>query len=243
MERLALADSMLVSVRDEVPRARGFSLHLQRFTEGLITVGAEIDPNPFFEASRRKIHNFTHITGDTFPRFECWETNGTFRLDLNLRSAPPRRETIELVSKERENLPNRHIKGPNIETYTAWTRKKGSELLLTEHGYAVEGTTTTLVWWEQDTLMLLPGAGVVRVASVIEQLIVALAAEVHQPVAVAARTPQELVGFEVWAVNALHGIRRVTSIDGVASPFHNEARLLQWQDLLNATWEPVVPAQ
>jgi hypothetical protein len=44
---------------------------------------------------------------------------------------------------------------------------------------------------------------------------------------------------EVWALNALHGIRVVTSIDGVALPEPDTQRLACFREALDQTWQPI----
>lgn len=242
MERLALADSMLVTRKGGVPSARGCSLHLQRFAKGLHAIGVTADTSSFMTPSLHSIHEYTLETGDSFPRFECWEHRGSFRLALNLRTAPQRSKTITLVSRERTRITTPQLKGPNIDAYSSLIHDASSEVLLTAHGNAIEGTTTSLIWWDNDTLMTLPDTGSSRVFSITEQLILALAAEDHQRVGVSSQTPHHLANHEVWAINALHGIRPVTAIDGITLPAPQEERLQHWRERLNQTWEPVMPA-
>lgn len=54
------------------------------------------------------------------------------------------------------------------------------------------------------------------------------------------RTPAELARHEVWAVNALHGIRPVTAIDGVVLPEPDPDRLRAFRAALDRAWRPVV---
>lgn len=230
---------MLVTAIDGVPSARGFSRHLERFTRGLETLGVTVDPSPFLTSSRNCIHEYALNAGYCFPRLECWDDNGSFILTLNLRAAPQRTDAVSLTTRERMSIATPHLKGPNIATYSACVRDASSEVLLTQEGAAVEGTTTTLMWWEDNTLMILPGAGTNRVHSVTEQLILELATSLHQPTAVARRSPQELASHEIWAVNALHGIRPVTSIDGQPLTSPDADRLSRWRAHLDRTWEPV----
>lgn len=53
-------------------------------------------------------------------------------------------------------------------------------------------------------------------------------------------TVEQLMQHEVWAVNALHGIRVVTSINGVAQPAPDERRLRWFREALDRSWEPVL---
>lgn len=52
-------------------------------------------------------------------------------------------------------------------------------------------------------------------------------------------TPAQLLGHEVWAVNALHGIRPVSHLDGVALPRPVAPRLAWFRAALERAWQPV----
>lgn len=196
--------------------------------------------------------------GEGWPRLELRldEADGSPRLALRLRSLPELHETIELRTAGHLEVPHPERKGPNIAHYAALNRDLGAEGLLTDaRGHVLEGTTTSLVWWPREQEHAEQYGFVVeseaRVPSVTEGLIVAagggrlVGEKPHrrrigqpQPRSV---TPAELAEHEVWAVNALHGIRVVTSIDGVRLPPPHERRLKWFREALDRSWEPVLP--
>jgi branched-subunit amino acid aminotransferase/4-amino-4-deoxychorismate lyase len=54
--------------------------------------------------------------------------------------------------------------------------------------------------------------------------------------------PTELEGLEIWAVNALHGIRIVTAwVDGPQTA-EEPGRLTKWRTLLDRLRKPLPPA-
>ena len=196
--------------------------------------------------------------GEGWPRVELWsdEAGVSPRLALQLRSLPELHATIELRTAGHLEIPYPERKGPHIARYAALNRELGAEALLTDaRGYVLEGTTTSLVWWPREREHAeqygFVAESEARVPSVTEGLIVAagggrlVGEKPHrrrigqpQPRSV---TPAELAEFEVWAVNALHGIRVVTRIDGVRLPPPHERRLKWFREALDRSWEPVLP--
>ena len=70
----------------------------------------------------------------------------------------------------------------------------------------LEGGTTSLLWWREGTLCAPPPRAPV-LPGITRSLLLAHAAAV----AFENVTPADLAGLEVWAVNALYGIRPVTA--------------------------------
>ncbi len=190
------------------------------------------------------------------------------RLALQLRPLPPLGETIELRTVGHLAVEYPEVKGPNIDRYAALNRELGAEALLMDaRGYVLEGTSTSLVWWpcaaessaDTSAECITPDLGRgsygsiaesrARVSSITERLLVMAGGRrlvgtkpnrkrIGQPQPHAV-TPAQLMRHEVWAVNALHGIRVVTSIDGALLPAPDERRLRWFRDALDRTWEPV----
>ncbi|MFT4231495.1 MAG: aminotransferase class IV [Leucobacter sp.] len=199
--------------------------------------------------------------GEGFPRIELWEperAGGDPELSLALRPLPELSDTIKLRTAPGIRLEHAGRKGPNIGRLAELNRELGAEaLLLDPKARALEGATTSLVWWTDAS----DGSGRYvsetwsrpdRVDSVTEGLL----REAAQQRLVGRKpnrrrtgsfsegrlTPAELAGHEVWAVNALHGIRPVTSIDGVPADEPVETRLRWFREALDRTWQPVLGA-
>ena len=93
-------------------------------------------------------------------------------------------------------------------------RSGAREAVILDGGLVSEGSTSALMWWRGDQLMV-PPAYLPRIPSVTARSIMTIAAAIGTPVAEEETTPEELAGCEVWAVNALHGIRVVDAwVDG-----------------------------
>jgi branched-subunit amino acid aminotransferase/4-amino-4-deoxychorismate lyase len=151
------------------------------------------------------------VTGRWFPRAELAMVNGTPRLQLWLRPAPPRADSIRLwIPPEPDQRTFPQIKGPDLPYLSALrdaavAAGADEAVLLSPGGNVLEGTTTSILWWRGQALCAPPPdapvlPGVTRAG---------LLASGH-PVTFEYATPAELAGLKVWAVNALHGIRPVT---------------------------------
>lgn len=219
---------------------RGWSLHLRRF-EGAVraacrtgdtTAPDATELDAFIADAAARISAF----GDGFPRLELRGGRGRGpELGLALRPLPELGETLEMRTAREVVLDHPDRKGPNIAGLSELNRALGAEALLVDAGGdAIEGATTSLIWWSED------GRGHIvadrrRVPSVTERLIEGAAGGfVRSDVAAAG-----LASHEVWAVNSLHGIRSVTSIDGVAAPAPDRERLERFRAALDRAWEPV----
>lgn len=239
LEELLVADSFRVRIDPQsgVAEVRGLGHHLARFARGADAAsnGAIRGIGNFLDATSPQITAY----GDGFPRWELWRAaHGGFELRLNLRPLPELGGTLSLVSLSAPARPHSDRKGPNISTYAALNRELGAEALLVGvDGVVREGATTSLVWWRGSQAFR--AASKDRVASVTE----ALLGELLGALTPADITPAELANCEVWAVNALHGIRVVTSVDGRATAEADAVRLAHARTALDSTWQPFVAAE
>ena len=226
---------------------RGFARHLERFAQtahaAWLDASAEANPaevsgrvSAFLDSARSRLAR----SGDGFPRFELWEPGPSDsirepRLALAIRKLPQLQLTIALRSCPSGPLPRARRKGPNIASYAALRHELGAEpLLLDRDGRVLEGATTSLIWWNRETHRGAVSALPDRVPSVTEALI-RDAAELEPRVA----TLNELLHHEVWAVNALHGIRPVSHLDGARCAPHDQERLAHFREMLDRRWEPI----
>lgn len=261
--RLIVADSFRVRAnpRTGTAEVRGLADHLRRFRFSALgqlpgaDARARIDV--FLDEAVDRIAEY----GEGFPRLELWEAEhagGDPELSLSLRPLPELRDTIELRSAPGVLLDHPERKGPNISRLAELNRRLGAEaLLLDGAGRAVvEGATTSLIWWGDagdSSGRFVADARATeranRVPSVTEGLL-RRAADARlvgrkperQSGSLSPATPTvaELAGAEVWAVNALHGIRVVTSIDGVPQAAPEERRLRWFREALDRCWHPLV---
>ncbi|RFA15634.1 hypothetical protein B7R22_05960 [Subtercola boreus] len=161
-----------------------------------------------------------------------------------MRLAPPLAASAVLRTHdgpEPRSIPSR--KGPDLDALTALrdaARADGIDdlVLLGPDGEIIDGTTTALLWWRGDTLYA-PPADLVRVDSVTAKSVRVLAAALGVTVSEERATPADLAGTEVWAVNALHGIRVVTAWHGGPSVAASPGRAALWQRRLGALARPL----
>lgn len=222
-ETLDVADSFLVSDGT----AFGLSMHRDRFMAASQIQGVQLDgysPDAaaaFWDAAIRTVPS----TGQWFPRLELRSRNGAARFVLRHRSAPELSRTVRLVSHSGPD-PRRTpaIKGPDLDALlsarvSAQERGADDIVLLTADGYVLDGGTSALMWWRGDILCGPPNgdddAAFTRVDSVTAKSLFALASALGVETHRERVTPAELDGTELWALNALHGIRIVTRwVDG-----------------------------
>jgi branched-subunit amino acid aminotransferase/4-amino-4-deoxychorismate lyase len=207
---LLAADSWFV----QDGRVRAFERHQARFDDAAAQVGVgELVTDDFWAAVVDRLPE----EGEWFPRVDVLDlgVGAELVLAFRLRPAPARtRELRVLVPpySDPRNTPGR--KGPDIALLGRLVADAKAEhdcgelLLLSEDGYVIEGATTSLLWWDGDTLCT-PDPELGALPGVTSAVIVDEARERSIPVEHRFVRPEELVGQEVWLVNALHGIRRV----------------------------------
>jgi branched-subunit amino acid aminotransferase/4-amino-4-deoxychorismate lyase len=235
------ADSWLVSGGTVL----ALDLHRTRFMTS-IPRGRyrQVDPGAFWDASIAAIPR----TGDWFPRLELRLQLLTPQLLLRLREAPERKRSITLathIGRDPRTAPR--FKGPDLEAMTrlrteAQDRGADEAVILSADGFVAEGATTSLAWWRGDALCV-PGNDIERVDGVTLRSVMTMATALGVDVLYESVTPAELDGLEVWALNALHGIRIVTAwVDGPATA-EQPGRLAAWQARLDALRKPLPDAE
>jgi len=239
MDSLLVADSFRVRGGSGRAEVRGLARHLERFRRGAGEAAAELGlPEPDTERFLASALSAIAEYGEGFPRLEL-HRNG--RLDVRLRPLPKLGDSLDLRSvwpADAQPAGSVTRKGPNLERYLQLNRELGAEaLLLDADGRVVEGTTTSVLWWSGGDLCLVRSTA--RVASVSEAMITEIAGRHDTALRPTAVSPAELARHEVWAVNALHGIRVVRAIDGEPTPGGVPRRLTSFREALDRTWEPV----
>ncbi|GGF40599.1 hypothetical protein GCM10011399_36680 [Subtercola lobariae] len=165
-------------------------------------------------------------------------------LSLLMRLAPQPSSTAVLGTHQGEDprsIPS--VKGPDLVRLTKLrdaARAEGIDdlVILTGEGEIIEGTTTAVLWWRGDELHL-PPAEFARVDSVTARTIRVLAQATGVRVVEERSAPAQLDGCEVWAVNALYGIRLVTSWPGGPAVTADPRRSAEWQRRLVALARPL----
>lgn len=249
--RLLVADSFRVRLHHERAEVRGFPLHVERFRRSALAAAAEVgvpsgfstELDDFISTASGRIA----AAGAGFPRLELWHdaavpaaaAGAALAFDLLLRPVPELTGELELqTATGAPPLPHPERKGPGIAAYAALREELRAEPLLVDaDGIALEGGTTSLLWWVGDEACTASSRA--RVDSVTERLVRGALQGMGVRVSADTATPAELCDTEVWALNALHGIRRVTSIDGHELPPRRDASLLLAQTALDACFAPI----
>jgi branched-subunit amino acid aminotransferase/4-amino-4-deoxychorismate lyase len=204
--RLLAADSWLV----EDGRVRALGRHLDRFRAACAVRGGVTtdELERFLTGCTAEIPG----TGRWFPRVELRPAG----LGLLVREAPPRRTRIGLwvdESGDRRAFPG--LKGPDLDLLAA-VRERAIEagadeaVLVAADRTVLEGSTTSLLWWRGGTLCAPPPEAAI-LPGVTRALILSEARRRGIPIRYELCRPAGLDGLEVWAVNALHGIRPVST--------------------------------
>jgi branched-subunit amino acid aminotransferase/4-amino-4-deoxychorismate lyase len=211
---LLAADSFLV----EEGRVLALGLHRSRFAETVREQGfRDLDElDAYWEAAIAALPR----EGAWFPRFELVRAREALRLRFRLRTAPERTRSLVVATADADPRRVPHLKGPDIDRLSALRqaaqRRGAQEAVILDGGHVSDGATTALLWWRGETLYA-PPFELPRVDSVAARTVRGIAAALGVPVEEEAVRPSQLDGAVLWAVNALHGIREVTSwVDGPA---------------------------
>lgn len=199
---LLVADSFLLKDGKVVAPER----HRERFLRDAGTQGIVRPPEDFVVTA------FTSLPhkGSWFPRLDLTERG---ELELWVRPAPELGETVTLWTAPMDPRTTPSIKGPDIAVLgvlrnDAKVAGASEAVIVDQSGHVVDGATTCLVWWRGDTLVTPHDAP--RVWSVTQSVVEDMARAAGLDVESATVEPTELADAEVWALNALHGIRLVS---------------------------------
>jgi branched-subunit amino acid aminotransferase/4-amino-4-deoxychorismate lyase len=229
MTALLAADSWLV----DDGRVRAVERHWARFGATCREHGVAADA---LAAFRAEVARAVPVEGRWFPRVEL-RADG--ELALVLRPAPAREPTVVAwVADVADPRRAPRQKGPDIERLAALRERAaahgaGEAVLSDADGRLLEGAFTSLLWWEGETLCVVPDDAPVF-PGVTRGLLVELAREQGTPVAQRRPAPRELAGRETWLVSALHGIRAVTRWAAGGPAAGAAPRAVSWQRLLDS---------
>ncbi len=218
-------------------RALALDLHRSRF---LNAVPPHVDAEEFWDAAIAEIPR----AGDWFPRVELRTQASRLQLLFRLREAPERSRSVVLATfAGRDPRTAPRVKGPDLEAMvrlrtSAQSRGAQEAVILTPEGFVAEGSTTCLAWWRGDALAI-PSDDIARIDSVTLKSVLALATALGVDILREDARPDDLDGCEVWALNALHGIRIVTQWIGGPSVAEEPGRLDAWRRRLDALRRPL----
>jgi branched-subunit amino acid aminotransferase/4-amino-4-deoxychorismate lyase len=224
MTALLGADSWLVVDG----RVRAVECHWARFSATCSEHGVEPEA---LAAFRARVERALPARGRWFPRVELRQDG---ELAVRVRPAPPREPTVAAWIADvpdPRRVPRR--KGPDLERLAALRERAaahgaGEAVLADADGHLLEGAFTSLLWWEGETLRVVPDD-----APILPGITRALLIELAGTVELRRPAPSDLAGRETWLVSALHGIRAVTRWVGGLEP--GEApRAATWQRRLES---------
>lgn len=232
--RVDVIDSWLVTEG----RVVSLDAHLDRFTtacSALFSVPKE-RTSAFLRAALPRIP----AAGRWFPRVELTIADGEPGFHLWLRPAPPRGATVRVWAydgPDRRLHPS--VKGPDLDWLgdvrsAALHRGADEAIILSGDGKLIEGTTTSLLWWRDNTLCAPDPGRLDLLPSITRMNVLEIAAASRVRVAFECPRPQDLDGLETWAVNALHGIRPVREWAGSTVVAGPAPRARSWQARLDA---------
>jgi branched-subunit amino acid aminotransferase/4-amino-4-deoxychorismate lyase len=248
--RLEAVDSFLV----DNGQVLAVELHRRRFVSTAMARGYpdEAELNAFWDSAMGLVPDEIQW----FPRYEFATRRGAHQLQFLLRSAPALTDSVRLFTyRGTDPRTEPALKGPDLEAMlrlrqsaqragadeaviltadaTAGAASARDSAPISTAGVIADGSTSAIMWWREQTLCIPPGS-IPRVDSVTAATILTIATATGVSIAEERAQPADLEGCEVWAVNALHGIRAVTSwIDGPeVAPVATRAPL--WRKRLKA---------
>ncbi|WP_374947726.1 aminotransferase class IV [Agreia sp.] len=221
---------------------RALRLHRDRFL-GAVASQTAIDRDSaeqFWQAAVAELPR----TGDWFPRVDALQTGDDTILMLRVRSAPALGAAVRVASLDGgdpRTVPA--IKGPDLERLgtlkgDAAQNDVDEPVIVSAAGHVVDGATSAVLWWRGDRL-LAPSASLRRVDSVTAKSLRLVAAATGTESGEEFATPADLAGCEVWVVNALHGVRLVTSWRNGPRLGRTPGRAAAWQRRLDALVRPL----
>jgi branched-subunit amino acid aminotransferase/4-amino-4-deoxychorismate lyase len=238
--QVQIVDSWLVADG----QVRSFEAHAERFSAACAELsGIETGQTRTF---MRAVAARLPARGRWFPRAELALAAGTTRprLQLWIRPAPPPGRSVRLwLSEAPDTRTCSRIKGPDLDWLAgqrevAMAAGADEAVLVSSAGRLLEGATTSIMWW-RDGELCAPAESADVLPGITRSVLLAAAAASGVPIAYRSPAPAELAGLEVWAVNALHGIRPVTGWVGTAIEPGPVARAPHWQRYLNEITVPI----
>jgi branched-subunit amino acid aminotransferase/4-amino-4-deoxychorismate lyase len=229
---ILVADSLLVSEGN----VRSLDKHLVRFMKQTSLKAPELLPElPEFLF---KFIELVPRTGNQFPRLEI---QSDMSLKVQIRPAPEITQTVTLWTyPEPDPRVDLSVKGPELQLGAeirdrAIAHGADEAILLTKDGSISEGALSSLVWWEEETLVA-PNDEIPWLESVTRQEIFEIAENLGIRTKQLNAKPEDLINKEVWLLSSLQGIRTVTNWIGVSNQFQES----QHRELFNRELEKFV---
>lgn len=198
-------------------RVRCPEAHLRRFIRSCADAELSVDA--------AAIHRFwvdaqaaTPATGRWFPRLEA-HRGSPAPLVHWLRPAPALTPTVRLWFPGRPDARRYpRLKGPDLAPLAALRQEAvqagfDDAVLVDARGRVLEAAHSALLWWRGDTLGF-PAAHLPTLPSITSAQVLRAARALGVGTRAETLRLDDVEGLELWAVNALHGIRPVTAWGG-----------------------------
>jgi branched-subunit amino acid aminotransferase/4-amino-4-deoxychorismate lyase len=236
-----VVDSFLV----DDAQVRDLARHEWRFRCSCAAMGLVVDAARlagFLAAARRAVPSRHRW----FPRLEA-HPGCPAGLVLWLRPAPPITSEVRLRIED-EPDPRHHprVKGPDL-ALLARLRERAAEhgaddmVLLAQDGSVVEAAHSALLWWRANTLYR-PDPMLPALPSVTARRVLVQAQSEGVAIVTQRCRPPALADAEVWAVNALHGVRPVVGWQAPGLPERppppEPGRLARYSAMTGSTIQP-----
>lgn len=232
------ADSALVvdSFLLDDGRVRDLDRHRERFASSCETLNLATGDRleRFLDASSALLPG----EGRWFPRLEAHEGDPA-ALVCWIRPAPPLTDSVRLwIYPDRDPRTVARIKGPDLAVLAglrAQAVERGADdaVLSNPGGLVLEAAHSALLWW-RDGMLCCPARDMPVLPSVTARRLLDFAVAAGLNIGHERCRWTELTELEVWAVNALHGIRPVTAwVDfdrEITAPPVDTARLRRFQE-------------
>ena len=179
-------------------------------------------------------------SGAHFPRIDLTSRG---ELELRVRPAPSLGRTVVLSTAASDPRTEPRTKGPDIpalqELRDAAAKMGADEPIIVDaQGRIIDGETTCLDWIRQNNHYKQPDEAT-RKESITVNAVQQLARDAGYDIATEWATPAQLMGSQVWALNALHGIRGVTSWVGGPSFVLDESLLAEFRAAYDRLFAPI----
>lgn len=215
---------------------RALDAHRARFEESVRAMARGPAPTEAFWA---RLADVLPREGDWFPRVEL-DASGT--LGVRVRPGPALGREVTLWEAGEDPRSHPEVKGPDLPVLTglrdAAVERGADEALLTRGGDVVEGSTTSLLWWDKDILCT-PDPALPALPGVTAGLVLAEAESRGIRIEHRRARPAELRDTEVWTLNALHGLRPVTAWVGSPRRSVPVRRAGAWREWLDSLRRPL----
>lgn len=246
-DTLEAADSLLVSDG----RAFAPHLHRERFKSAVRRAGLPRDTVDSDDVDAFWAAAFALIpaSGNWFPRVELRTGRNDPHLSFRHRPAPELTKAVTLRTHPGPDPRTKpSVKGPDLEALLqarSQARRHGADdaVIVTADGSIIDGAANAIVWWRGDTLCAPPAESedreFARVPSVTARSLLGLAAAMGLDTRGERATPADLDGCEVWALNALHGIRMVAAWHSGPQLAEKPGRIGAWRERRQALRTPI----